>query len=846
MTMMKRGQGQGDSDIMMILYSMIMISFIEWIFRNIPIVAVSATEFIKPHVNTWIAERQKALVPKMLMDQVQQNPLKPLNSITLIRNYGSDSKGKSSDETNPLIEKVDAVLDYICTLDAARHIRMDTRVTLNTERDISLCSKSDLTAKIQQITSTSENRTEILLTSRDLSVSAIRAWIDEIHEGFVAEKNNKLGNKLYYFDEIGGAPPLQMDMSISGGSKQSYKWESMPRALTFSMTEFKTNKSFSNVYGHHVDELKERLDLFLNHPEWYKARGLPHTLSCLLSGVTGAGKSSTFKALINDTKRHPFVVRLRPYTTQQQLKNLFFNETVVVQGPDGQKQTLKIPLHKRFILFEDIDCSSDVVLDREMFPMRPAPEGDAVTLDFLLNLLDGILERPNCLVGASANFVERLDRALIRPGRFDVRIHFGYVDLSYLRDMFGRFYELSGVALDALDFTESMAGLFTPAEVIESMCNHYKIPEAALNQLKGKMIDKQRVAMASDPLASADDSCPPVLTHDPHTRVSPSLLAGVLPEVAGGDSCPHDPSLLAGAPRGLPDVAGAPGVPGDLPRVAGAPEKQIAFIGQSHDEIKKFITTTIPEKYIYNGVEWECNQRHGFDHHQAFRYCSVCDPKIAQLDKEHNTVLSRDNLPQINGEQKLRQMINEAAQIKAHHAGGASAYDSCPPVLTHDPHTRVSPSLLAEAPRDLPDVAEAPRDYDSCPHDPHTRVSPSLLAQVPGELSVAFLRPGVFPASVTSKLPEPLFVQLTPEERNRQAQVFDKQLLERQQQPSIPTTGPQAPTSYPSMFASFSGGSDDLWSNPMFEDAKPPPGAPPFDISMFAGSVRAPTNLNPI
>ena len=98
-----------------------------------------------------------------------------------------------------------------------------------------------------------------------------------------------------------------------------------------------------NVYGSHVDELKERLDLFIHHPDWYMERGIPHSLGIMFHGVPGAGKTSTIKAIAKDTHRHIFNLSLRPYTSQRQLTNLFFNETVIVYGHDGNKQTLKIP-----------------------------------------------------------------------------------------------------------------------------------------------------------------------------------------------------------------------------------------------------------------------------------------------------------------------------------------------------------------------------------------------------------------------------------------------------------------------------------------------------------------------
>jgi ATP-dependent 26S proteasome regulatory subunit len=501
MTMMKgANQPNQENNMYTMLYSMLMISIIEWIFKQIPIISASVTEYAKPLMTQWIATKQKTLTSTLLTPKEQQT----LSTITLCRVYkdGSVSSGSSSSsknhtsDDNPVVERVDAVLDHMCTLDNAHHIRMDTRTSLNTTDDIDLTPF--LKAKIKQTLGASETVIEVVLTSSILKVSEIRQWIDDIHAAYVAEKNNKLGNRIYYFDELPAEPQMQVDVSNRDLPPRTYyKWESMPRALTFTMNEFNTSKSFSNVYGHHVDDLKERLDLFLNHPEWYRERGIPHTLGILLSGVPGAGKTSTFKAIIKDSRRHPIVIKLRPYTTQQQLKNLFYNETIVVQNADGQKQTFKIPLNKRFYIIEDIGCMTDVVLDREKFPLRTQPEGDAITLDFLLNLIDGVLETPGRLLGLSDNYPENLDRALVRPGRVDVRIHFSYVDIGYLRDMFMRFFELTAQQTPVMD-AELLSDLFTPAEVMECMCNHYKNPAMALAQLSQKARERRGLTEAKE------------------------------------------------------------------------------------------------------------------------------------------------------------------------------------------------------------------------------------------------------------------------------------------------------------------------------------------------------------
>lgn len=413
------------------------------------------------------------------------------NSITMLRVYSKHEK--AADTHNVYVEKIDAVLDYICSLDAARHLKMDVRYSLNNDQEIALTPH--LKAKIAQKQVGEDTRVELSVYSTTLTISQIRAWIDEIHVNYVTEKNNKLGNKMYYFNEVPHEPLVVADMRgpVREGAAPptSYKWSSMPRQLTFTMNEFKTSKSFSNVYGAHVAELKERLDLFVHHPEWYAERGIPHSLGVLLHGVPGGGKTSTIKAIARDTNRHIFNLSLRAFTTQKQLLNLFYNENVTVQTADDGMVTLKIPLNRRVYVIEDIDCLTDVVLDRRLVAAAASQDdagaaaspGEGITLSFLLNLLDGVLETPGRILVITSNYPEKLDRALVRPGRIDVNIEFTYAGREFIKEMFDRFYNVSH-ALDTIP--DVLEGIFTPAEVMESMCAHYKASEAALRHLVKK------------------------------------------------------------------------------------------------------------------------------------------------------------------------------------------------------------------------------------------------------------------------------------------------------------------------------------------------------------------------
>jgi hypothetical protein len=474
-------------EIWSILYGMIVMNFVEYVFKHLPalllIIQAWAIARWKPKQKEWLPS----------LGNGKSDEKEQIHSITLTRVF---QKQTSDRETNVNVEKVDAVLDFICALDNARHVRLDTRYTIGTTEDIQLTP--ELKARVKHTTggasttSTGEDIStfEIILFSSILKLTEIRAWIDDVHKNYVFEKNNKLGNNIYYFNEIPHEPAVIADMS-GDSPKKTYRWDNMPKTLTFNMNEFKTSKSFTNVYGNHVDELKERLDLFVNHPEWYAERGIPHSLGIMLHGIPGAGKTSTIKAIAKDTNRHIFNLSLRPFTTQKQLLNLFYNEAVVVNKYDGSKTTYNIPINRRVFVIEDIDCMTDVTLDRSLVAAEsantnttPTTSGDAVTLSFLLNLLDGVLETPGRILVITSNYPEKLDKALVRPGRIDVKIEFKNASREFIREMVARFYSEPVLPIEAIP--PEIDNVYTPAEVMESLCTYFKSKDAAIKHLVTK------------------------------------------------------------------------------------------------------------------------------------------------------------------------------------------------------------------------------------------------------------------------------------------------------------------------------------------------------------------------
>lgn len=63
-----------------------------------------------------------------------------------------------------------------------------------------------------------------------------------------------------------------------------------------------------------------------------------------------------------------------------------------------------------------------------------------VTFSGLLNTLDGVASSEERIVFMTTNHLDRLDPALVRPGRVDVKQEIGLASKSQLQKMYTRFY----------------------------------------------------------------------------------------------------------------------------------------------------------------------------------------------------------------------------------------------------------------------------------------------------------------------------------------------------------------------------------------------------------------------
>lgn len=409
-------------------------------------------------------------------------------SIILSRDYEKDSA------SNILF---DAVLSYVSELPQTKYVKRTTTgvFMMATDDEIEISSHIFVKKLSEKMTDDKIVKIFVDVYSYTYDLTTLRKYLDDLEDKYKMALSNQLGKNIFYFDEI----PVNLPM----GFDKKPDLTKAPTRLTFSKYVLHTNKSLKNIYGDSVKVVRKRVDFFINNKRWYEEKGVPYTLGLLLHGVPGAGKTSCIKSIAKDTNRHILNIRLSPSTTVTQLNNLFYSPQVSVIN-QGETKVFDIPIDKRILVLEDVDCLSDVVLDRKhvkeeteekavekkdgsghplglssQMPMG-LHTNEALNLSTLLNILDGVLEQPGRIIIMTSNHPEKLDKALIRPGRIDVIVHFNYCKKHEIAEIVQAFtnHKMSDAELQRV-----IEDHFTPAEVTQIIFENFDDIQAAIQNL---------------------------------------------------------------------------------------------------------------------------------------------------------------------------------------------------------------------------------------------------------------------------------------------------------------------------------------------------------------------------
>lgn len=164
----------------------------------------------------------------------------------------------------------------------------------------------------------------------------------------------------------------------------------------------------NDVKGPLINDVKK----FLATRDVYLKFGIPYKRNYMLLGPMGTGKTSLIFALASDIGYDLAIINFGPCVDDALL----------------MRSLARLP-ENTILVLEDIDA---------LFVERKANENSRVMVSFsgLLNALDGLGNKDKLITIMTTNYIDRLDQALIRPGRIDYIVNFTYATESQIRQIF--------------------------------------------------------------------------------------------------------------------------------------------------------------------------------------------------------------------------------------------------------------------------------------------------------------------------------------------------------------------------------------------------------------------------
>jgi chaperone BCS1 len=198
--------------------------------------------------------------------------------------------------------------------------------------------------------------------------------------------------------------------------------------------EHSITRVYSNVYAHWAQPMEcplrpissvtlrpgvaegllQDASSFLQSRDWYAQRAIPWRRGYLLYGPPGCGKSSIAHALASELGLGIAALSLSDVAGDGVLRELM----------------LYLP-RKCILLIEDVDAA---------FAQREGKEAERISFSGLLNAIDGIGAAEGRILVLTTNHRDRLDPALLRPGRADVQVLIDVADEEQVMRMFTRFF----------------------------------------------------------------------------------------------------------------------------------------------------------------------------------------------------------------------------------------------------------------------------------------------------------------------------------------------------------------------------------------------------------------------
>jgi len=293
-------------------------------------------------------------------------------------------------------------------------------------------------------------------------------------------------------------------------------------------TLFKSNKFLDkNIFFPEKEQFINELDKFIfdkeKHKIQYAKSGQPYKHTILLYGEPGTGKTCIIRGILNRTGRDGV------YVPWSNIKKCYDLASILRSNKFNGK--IREPKDLVFI-FEDFDANSSKVLknrkpeqntglNTEEFEMLTSSLSDEIlekntiskdillqikslkeyatnitsmtktiddeiTLEYVLNIFDGVIEQHDTIIIFTTNHLEDIDPALLRPGRVDIQMELKRATVETIKEMLAYHYNIPKEEIEKKEGMKLLKDYeYSPAyiqnqitkinnteELLERLCRH--------------------------------------------------------------------------------------------------------------------------------------------------------------------------------------------------------------------------------------------------------------------------------------------------------------------------------------------------------------------------------------